>query len=381
MNRKTVLIAATAALTVAGGAWWLSGRDHDHDVAAAPASPRTSPTVIAYPAGAPQLDYLRTTPVSFVPEPATEPLPARIGMDEDHTVRVFTPADGRVVRIFAEPGDPVRKGQPLVEIDAPDYAAAMADVQKAQAEHDRDLRDHARQRDLEQAGVIARKDLEASDAILRESSAELQRASARARSMNPGRNQDGLLVLRAPVDGVVATRSVNPGTQVRSDADAPMFVVTDTRHLWLLMDVPEIAAGRLHAGQSVAITSDSDPALAAQAVIANLPSVVDPDTRRLKVRALIDNSSGTLRPEMFVRALPSADSGREVARVPNSALVTTGYFNYVFVEVRPGSYERRQVHVAITGHDVSYLDSGVKPGDKVITTGALLLDSEMRSGA
>lgn len=379
--KRTYVFVAVAALAAAGGAYWAFG--HDDAVAAtpAPATPRVSPTVIAYPAGAPQLDYLRTTPVSFVPEPATEPLPARIGMDEDHTVRVFTPADGRVVRILAEPGDPVRKGQPLVEIDAPDYAAALADVQKAQAEHDRDQRDHARQKDLEQAGVIARKDLEASDASLRESGAELARAQSRWRSMSPDRSAGGLLVLRAPMDGILADRQVNPGTQVRTDADKPLFVITDTRRLWLLMDVPEISAGHLHAGQQVTITSDSDASLAKTAVIANLPPTVDPETRRLKVRALIDNRDGVLRPEMFVRAMPAADSGREVARVPNSALVTSGYFNYVFVEVRPGSYERRQVHVAITGHGESFLDSGVKPGDKVIITGALLLDSEMRSGA
>lgn len=379
--KRTYVFAAVAALVAAGGAYWAFGHDDAAAVAAAPATPRISPTVIAYPAGAPQLDYLRTTPVSFVPEPATEPLPARIGMDEDHTVRVFTPADGRVVRILAEPGDPVRKGQPLVEIDAPDYAAALADVQKAQAEHDRDLRDHARQKDLEQAGVIARKDLEASEASLHESGAELARAQSRWHSMSPDRSAGGLLVLRAPMDGILADRQVNPGTQVRSDAAAPLFVITDVRRLWLLMDVPEIAASRLHAGQKVTITSDSDASLSKTAVIANLPPTVDPDTRRLKVRALIDNSDGVLRPEMFVRAMPAADSGREVARVPNSALVTSGYFNYVFVEVRPGSYERRQVHVAITGHGESFLDSGVKPGDKVIITGALLLDSEMRSGA
>lgn len=380
MNR-IVVFAAVATLAASGGAYWAFGHDDTTAVAATPATPRISPTVIAYPSGAPQLDYLRTTAVNFVPEPATEPLPARIGMDEDHTVRVFTPADGRVVRILAEPGDSVRKGQPLIEIDAPDFASALADVQKAQAEHDRDERDHARQKDLATAGVIARKDLEASEASLRESAAELARAQSRWHSMSPSRSEGNLLVLRAPMDGILADRQVNPGTQVRSDATTPLFVITDTRRLWLLMDVPEVSVGHLHAGQQVAITSDSDPSLMKTGVIANLPPTVDPSTRRLKVRALIDNHDGLLRPEMFVRAMPSADSGRQVARVPNSALVTTGYFNYVFVEVRPGSYERRQVHVAITGHDEAFLDSGVKPGDKVITTGALLLDSEMHSGA
>lgn len=370
----------TLAAALAGGAAWWAWPEAAQPVTTTPTAARSAGSLISFAIGSPQLDYIRTSPVHFVPEPAVEPLPARLAMDEDHTSRLFTPVNGRILRVLVETGDSVTRGQPLAEIDAPDYAAAVADQRKAQADHDRARRDYERQRDLERAGVIARKDLEVADTLQRDAFAELDRANARLRILGNA-SGNGTLVLRAPVTGTVAMRQANPGTEVRTDADSPLFVITDSRTLWLQMDVPEAAARHLKAGQQVTITSDSDASFTRQGVIAKLPPALDPDTHRLKVRAIVDNQDGSLRAETFVRAMPVADSGRQVARVPNAALVTTGYYTYVFVEKREGTYERRKVNVVLTGHGEAFVDQGLAPGEKVVVTGALLLDSEMRSGA
>ncbi|MBA5690754.1 efflux RND transporter periplasmic adaptor subunit, partial [Rugamonas apoptosis] len=101
--------------------------------------------------------------------------------------------------------------------------------------------------------VLARKDYESAQADLAQASAETRRAAQRLSNLNAGPRDDGGFGLRAPIDGVVAERQLNPGQEVRPDLPNPLFVVTDLRHLWLVVDVPERGAGAIAAGQDVAL--------------------------------------------------------------------------------------------------------------------------------
>lgn len=382
MSRNQLLVAL-AALALGGSAATLayfkfSGKP-TVAVVQAPAAATTNGQTLHYAPGAPQLDYIKTLPVTLVPAPLVEPMTARVAMDEDHTARVFSPVAGRVLRIFVEPGATVKKGDPLVEIDSPDYGAALSDLRKAKADFERKQHDWQRQKDLFQAGVVARKDLEGAEADYNAAKAEQDRANERFRNLSTSGNESGTFTLRAPLDGTVADRQVNPGTEVRPDAANPLFVITNMSHLWLLLDAPESALGRLEVGQHVTVLSDTDPALSKVATIANLPANVDPSTRRLLVRCVLDNTDNRLRPEMFVRAIPYADDADEVIRVPDTALVTRGLYSFVFVETAPGTLERRRVHVLLQGHGESFIDTGLKVGETVVVTGALLLDSELNN--
>jgi cobalt-zinc-cadmium efflux system membrane fusion protein len=106
---------------------------------------------------------------------------------------------------------------------------------------------------------------------------------------------------------------------------------------------------------------------------------VDPNSRRVVARARIDNPTGALLPEMFVRASVLQDAG-DGMRVPNGAIVTRGVYPYVFVETAPGRFQRRRVELATRGADMSYVVAGLRQGEKVVTTGALLLDAELGTG-
>jgi cobalt-zinc-cadmium efflux system membrane fusion protein len=107
-----------------------------------------------------------------------------------------------------------------------------------------------------------------------------------------------------------------------------------------------------------------------------LGQVVDPNTRRVAVRARLDNPAGKLLPEMFVRASVLQDSGVGV-RVPNSAIVNRGVYTYVFAQTAPGEFQRRQVQLLTRGSDSSYVGEGLQGGESVVITGALLLDAEL----
>lgn len=338
---------------------------------------------VRFPKDAPQLGFIKTEQILFLPEPLLDPLNGRIAYDENYTARVSAPISGRVVKIEVQPGDQVRQGAPLAWIDAPDYATAVADAHKAENDVAQKTRAYARAKELLEGGVVPRKESESAETDLRQAQTELQRARMRLRNLTASgksAGEDGRLALRAPISGVVADRKVNPGAEVRPDAPDPLFLITDPTHLWVIVDLPERFLGKVRVGQRVSIEVDAYKGLDVGGRIASIGTVLDPATRRIQVRCVVDNTKQLLKPEMFARVVPLAEESEKLARVPNAALLTQGLYTSVFVEKAPGEFEKRSVTLGLQGRDESYLKSGLAEGERVVTNGALLLESELSGG-
>ncbi len=334
--------------------------------------------IIRFSANAPQLSSLKIDVVAAAILPLSEPLNGRITYDENFTTRVTSPVLGRVLELRAEIGDTVRRGAVLADIDSPDLATAEADWRKAESDGYRKQLAQQRARTLFDAGVFARKDLETADADVQQARAETQRASLRMKNLNAGNRQDGRFSLKAPLDGVVAERQINPGIEVRPELPNPLFVITDLTRLWVLVDVPERSAGALRQGQTAMLEADAYPGQLFNAVIARIGLTVDPLTRRMQVRCSVRNPDRKLKPEMFVRvAFLPADNAEKAFVLPNTSLVTEGMYSYVYVETQPAAFERRRVNLRIRGRDRSWVDTGITSGERVVTEGAFLLNAEV----
>jgi membrane fusion protein, heavy metal efflux system len=378
LDRRWLLGLVFVALALAGWAV-LRGSWRTQPPASAPKAPASAgPEAIAYPAGAPQLGMIRSEAMAAVPVPVADALAARLAYDEDATARVFAPVAGRIVTLGAQAGDHVTAGQVLARIDAPDFGTAQADLEKARADEARKRLAFERARELGPGEGIAMKDLEAARADHDAARAETARAAQRVRNVNPlALRVDGQRVaLTSPLTGVVSERNANPSLEVAPGGPAPLFVVTDPRRLWLMIDLPEKLLPVIRPGAHVSVESDAYPGEVFDARVLRVGQVVDPNTRRVVARALVDNRQGKLLPEMFVRAVVLQDAGQAV-RVPNSAIVTRGIYSYVFVETAPGTFARRRVELAVRGADSSYVARGLAGGEQVVTGGALLLDAEI----
>ncbi len=347
--------------------------------AAATEAPKAEPNELKFPAGSPQLSSLRMAEASEAPLPLAEPLNGRIAYDENVTTRVSTPIPGRVVKLQLLPGDSVRRGEELLRLDSPELATANADVAKADADERRTRLALERVRKLVEGGVAPQKDLEAADADHQQARAEAARARTRLRVLGAAVDSGAGYVLRSPVTGVIAERKVNPGMEVRPDLADPLFVITDPTHLWVLVDLPERSLGKVDRGHAALVDVDAYPDSRFKAVVDRIGETVDPTTRRVQVRLKIDNGDRRLKPEMYARVTLVADGARRAIRVPNSALVTEGLYSYVFVETAPGEYKRRRVELLVQDREWTYLGGGVQPGDRIVVTGALLLNSELGS--
>ena len=378
-NLIGLVIAAVIGAVVVWGYPWIAARlmSGAPEDAGKPTAPRAGE--LRFPVGSPQLNFVSMEKVVALPEPLLDPLSARVAYDENFTARVSSPIAGRVTRILVQPGDRVGAGQLLAVLDAPDFAAAVADVSKSAADLQLKQKAYARANELFQAEVIARKDFENAESDLHQSEAENSRAKLRLRNLDYGLNRSGAggYELRAPIAGVVAERSINPGVEVRPDLPNPLFVVTDPTHLWVIVDLPERNLGAVQVKQEVVVEVDAYPEERFPAKISSIGEVLDPLTRRIQVRCELSNPKRLLKPEMYARVTPLAGKQNPLPRISNSALITEGLYSFVFVEKEPGVFERRRVELGLKGRSVSYVKSGIVAGDRVVTGGALLLNSEL----
>lgn len=346
----------------------------------APAS--VSADTIHYPQGAPQLAYLKIQAVHASPAPLFAPLTARLVYDEDRTYRAVTPVNGRVLEILVNPGDHVRRGQALARLQSTDYESAISDNAKAKSDLDAKRAAFNRANTLMQAGVIARKDFESAQDDLGVAEAEARRTQQQINALGASAGSaDPVFVLRSRIDGIVADRQISAGQQVSNDTSAPpLFVVTDLSHLWINIDVAEQNIAQLHRGQALDVQLDSYPGQHFKATVHSIGISLDPATRRLPVIASIDNRNTLLHPEMFAHVYAIDDKKQAMVALPNSAIFTKGLYSYAWVETAEGTLQRRRITLALQLPDMSYVESGIVEGDRVVTSGALLLDADTTSG-
>ncbi len=321
-------------------------------------------------------------PAAVGPVGAPVVAPARVAFDDLKVAHVSSPVAGRVTKVLAGPGDKVRKGTPLVVVHSPDVGQAFADYAKAVADLQLAQKELERQKELFAARAGARRDLETAQAAFAKATAEHARASEKARLLRA----QGLEVtqdyeIRSPIDGEIVFRNVNPGTEVQGQyaggQPVERFTIGDIGSVWVVADVFAIDVPRLVPGAPARITLPAFPGRTFDAKVSWIAGALDPAARTARVRMVLQNPAHELKPEMLGTA-EIAGRTREALSVPRGAVLRVGEQRVVFVEdgrapdgrVR---FVRRTVEVEDDGGDRIAVTSGLAPGDRVVTSGAILL--------
>jgi cobalt-zinc-cadmium efflux system membrane fusion protein len=319
---------------------------------------------------------------SKAPDATILSLNGRIVWDDNATTRLFTPFAGRVTKIPVETGQCVKTGDPLALIASPDYGQAQADARRAATDLILSERTLARTRDLLSHGAAPEKDLQAAEAEMDRARLEKQRTAERLALYGSSVDAvDQAYVLKAPIPGIVVEKNINPGAELRSDQmlantpqlASPLFVITDPTHLWIQIDVPERDQGRVRLDQTFVIKSMSHAAQTFTGKVEFISDSLDPTTRTIKVRGSIANPQRLLKAEMFVKAefQLEPESGVEVS---SRAVFLRGEKHYVLLEEKPGRYSRQEVSVGSERAGRLIITDGLKPGQRVVVDGVLLLD-------
>ena len=373
MRRLSVL--AGLALLAA-----MLGACNDPEQKSAALQARVDGQAVIFPPGSPQTAAL----VSETIQPRREAVlrfNGRLVWDEDRTVRVFSPFGGRVQSIAVQLGQEVRAGQTLARIEAPELGSAQSEARKAEQDDALAQKSLARVSELVEAGVAPAKDLQAAQAEAGRAAAERSRAQARLKLYGKVAGAvDQRLALATPIAGVVVERNVNPGQELRADAqgDKGLFVVSDPTRLWFVLDVADADVGAVRAGAEVQIGATMLGADTVTGRIAHVADFVDPQTRTVKVRGTLENPGRTAKAEMFVTAELKVPSARGFI-VPTKAVYLRGEQSYVFVDAGAGRYVRKPVRLGPTTNGHQVVLEGLVAEEKVVVDGSLLLERLLAS--
>lgn len=348
--------------------------------AAQPAAPIVQGNQLRFTAGHPQLALLGLTTAAPVTTITVE-LPARLVWNEERTQRIYPAFAGRVMAIKADVGQVVKPGSVLAQLASPDFGMAQADTMKAQADSRLTQKSLARQRELFEAGIIARKDLDQSEADAARSQAEVSRAAARTRLYGGSGAVNQQLALNATINGIVVERNLNPGQEVRPDQSGPsvpaLFVVTDPSSLWVQIEARETEVGTLSPGTSFELVVPTLPGQKFEGRVMATADFIDPATRTIKIRGVINNSGRKLKAEMLATARVERAVGSGVI-VPAGAVLLNGAQHMVFVQTEPGVFESRDVKLSYQGPKVIAISRGLEVGDQVVSDNTLLLARQFR---
>jgi RND family efflux transporter MFP subunit len=184
------------------------------------------------------------------------------------------------------------------------------------------------------------------------------------------------LPIYSTVSGIVTERKVTQGQYV--NAGEVLFTVTDLSTIWVKADVYQPDLPSVHTGQSVEITSDSLPGTTLHGCVGFLDTSINPQTRTASARIEVPNPSMRLRPGMFVQVKFAAPAGHDVLAIPRSAVLDTGMRKFVYVTKGNGEFEGRQVQLGPAGTDYYPVLAGLKEGERIVSQGSFLIDSQTR---
>jgi cobalt-zinc-cadmium efflux system membrane fusion protein len=332
---------------------------------------------------------------AFRAEHVTE---GKIAIDEDRSTPVFSPYAGRVTRLLVRPGDAVVKGQPLFVIEAADnvqaqndFIGAMTAMNKARSALDLAQLQDRRAKDLFEGKAVPLKDYQQSQATLIQAQNDLRSSQT---ALEAARNKLRILGLTdediatfqekgrinpettifAPIAGTVVQRKIGPGQYVNAGASDPVYVIGDLSTVWMIAFVRETDAASVSVGQEVTFNVLALPGRPLSARLNYVATAIDPATRRLLVRATIDNKDGMLKPEMFANVTLYSAGDHPAVGVPKQALIYEGDQVRVWVAHADKTIELRQIKPGLTNGDLVEVIGNLKPGEQIVTKGSLFID-------
>ena len=341
---------------------------------------------------------LTVEPVSeqvFRGEHVTE---GKIAVNEDGSTPIFSPYAGRVIKLLAKPSDVVERGQPLFVVEATDtvqglndFIAALSAVNKAHSTLNLAQIVEKRADDLYAGKAVplkdwqqAQADLSTAQNDLRSSETALEAAHNRLRIL--GRSEEQIETfertrqmsadtpITAPIGGTVIQRKVGPGQFISNGASDPVFVIGDLSTVWLTAFVRETEASDVAVGQELMFSLLALPGREFKARIDYVSAAIDPSTRRLLVRATIDNKNSLMKPEMFANVTIYSGGTSPAVGVPKQALIYEGDQVRLWVVHGDKSIELRQVETGLTNGDLVEVRANLAPGEKIVTKGSLFID-------
>jgi cobalt-zinc-cadmium efflux system membrane fusion protein len=327
-----------------------------------------------------QMSHVQVVTIQPTKLTRTLRLTGAVAFNAFSTTPVITQVGGPVSRILVVPGERVRKGQPLLDVSSPDYSVLLAAYLKAKDVYRVTDKNYDRAKDLFEHHAIADRDLLQAESDRNQAQADLF-SSEQALKVLGITNPDQLLAkipsgaevrLLAPISGEVVERLVAPG-QVLTAGTTQAFTISDMSTVWVLANVYQGDLAYVKNGDDVTVQTDSYPDTF-HGKISFVSPALDPSTRTLQARIVVQNPGGKLKRDMYVTVTVTAGSIPNAIAVPDAAVLRDDENQpFVYVATASNQFGRRQVEIGNSQGGQTQILKGLSPGERVVGNGSLFL--------
>jgi membrane fusion protein, heavy metal efflux system len=326
-----------------------------------------------------QMSHVQVVTVEPVKLPRVLRLTGAVAYNAFNTTPVITQVGGPVSRILVVPGERVKKGQPLLEVSSPDYSLLYAAYLKARDTLRVADKNYARAQDLYAHHAIAERDLLQAESDRIQAQADLNAALLGLKILGIP-NPDALdkapssseIPLLAPIGGEIVERDVAPGQLLQAGA-TQAFIISDMSSVWVLANVYQSDMAAVHVGDQFAVQTDSYPDKF-QGKISFISPALDPTTRTLQARIVVENPGEKLKNNMYVTATVNAGVEQNAIAVPDSSVLRDDENQpFVYVATESNQFGRRPVEIGQSEAGKTQILKGLNPGDRVVGDGSLFL--------
>jgi cobalt-zinc-cadmium efflux system membrane fusion protein len=306
-------------------------------------------------------------------------LTGKVGFNEDHVVKVFPLVSGISQDVKVALGDYVQAGQVLAVIRSSEMAGYSTDLITAETNARVAKKSLEAAEDMYKSGLLSLKDYMSAQATYEQAEASLLK-SKRILNLNGG-GTTGTTIIKSPISGFVVEKLLNNNMAIRPDNTNNLFTISDLRTIWVTANVYESNIPFVKTGDSVEVTTISYPDKVFYGKVDKIMNVLDPTSKVMKVRIVLSNPDYLLKPEMYanVTVLSKAEGSSKMLCVPSRSLIFDNSQYYVLVYKSNSDISIRPVVTGNTAGDKTYIKDGLRPGEKVIATNALLIYQQLNS--
>lgn len=306
-------------------------------------------------------------------------LTGEVSFDENRVVKIYPFSSGQVLQVNVSIGDYVKAGQPLATIRSADIAGTYADLSAAGndvaiAKRAMDNAEH-----LFRNGIASEKEWVEAKENYQKALANAGKIRDQLQINGGGRTSaNGSYVISAPRSGYVVEKLINPGNFIRGDNTSNVFTIGDISDVWIWANVFETDVSKVREGYTAQVTTIAYPDTVFEGRVDKVNEVLDPQTKVMKVRIVLRNPKGLLKPEMFANILVYNRESKQALAVPSTALISENGRNYVVLFNGQNDVRVQEVQVEKTTGSMSFLQSGVSEGQRIITRNQILVYAKIK---
>jgi cobalt-zinc-cadmium efflux system membrane fusion protein len=370
-------IATAVLLTLMGAGCHSSEQASQMTSFSAQGSKSQTPVLFTIPQD--QMSHVQVVTVQPTKLTRTLRLTGAVAYNAFKTTPVITQVGGPVSRILVLPGQQVKEGQPMLEVSSPDYSQLLDAYLKAADSFRLADKNYARAKDLYEHHAIAERDLQQAESDRTQAEADKNAAEQGMKILGIKNPEDlakapssAQIPVLAPISGEVVERLVSPG-QVMQAGQTQAFTISDVSQVWVLANVYQSDLAYVRDGDDVAVTTDAYPDVF-HGKISYISPALDPNTRTLQARIVVDNKGEKLKRDMFCTVTVTAGTVSNAIAVPDAAVLRDDENQpFVYLAVNATQFGRRAVDIGQSQNGQTQITKGLAAGDKVVGNGSLFI--------